>query len=145
MEREYNNHLDLLTRFSPVNHSEEETDVEPPRRRSRNSCFHIIQSDWMSTELRAFLRKLDDEYIDEWETSPEKHSLGGSAPRERIVGNPPSSTLGTPVIGLWRNCYNRAWLQTLRPHRLRALKVINADYDFTIKPKTDFVQGSSRG
>ncbi|RPD60316.1 hypothetical protein L226DRAFT_471643, partial [Lentinus tigrinus ALCF2SS1-7] len=138
-------HLELIVRLTPVNHSEDETDVDLPRKRSRACRFRIVLSEWMSEKLRDFLRALDKEYIDEWETSPARRRAGGSAPRERVTTTPLLSTLGTPAIGLWRNCYNSNWLSTLKRHEYRDLQVIESDYDFTIRRrKSAFTQGSSR-
>ncbi|KAI0694481.1 hypothetical protein C8T65DRAFT_584992, partial [Cerioporus squamosus] len=140
-------HKLLLSKFDPANHSEDETDVEGPRRRSRANRFRIILSEWMSTGLRGLLRSFDEEYIDDWEMSPKKRRKGGSTPRERVIPTPLLSTLGTPAVGLWRNCYNEAWLQTLRPHDLRDLRIQPGTYDFNShkKRRPEFLQGSSQG
>ena len=37
---------------------------------------------------------------------------------------------GHPPIGLWQNCYDELWLQSITPYRRRALKMINKDYPF---------------
>ncbi|RDX45343.1 hypothetical protein OH76DRAFT_1357918, partial [Lentinus brumalis] len=129
-------HLDLMTKLTPVNHSEDETDVDMPRKRSRANRFRIVRCDWMSDDLRNFLRALYEQHIDEWETSPTKRQAGGSAPRERVTTVPPMSELGRAAIGLWRNCYNEAWLGTLKPHELRKMCIIESKYDFTIRPRS---------
>lgn len=141
--------MTLLSKMQPANHSDDETDVEGPRRRNRERRFRIIESEWMSKAFRSFLRKLYDAYIYDWETLPGDSKQGGSNPRERYVGNPPESTLGRPAIGLWRNCYNEKWLATLKPHKYRELEIIEKPYDFTIREpgvesQPEFVQGSSR-
>ncbi|RPD78429.1 hypothetical protein L226DRAFT_558372 [Lentinus tigrinus ALCF2SS1-7] len=132
---DYDEHLDLITKLTAVNHSEDETDVDMPRRRTRANRFRIIACEWMSEELRGFLRALDKQYIDEWETSPARRRAGGSAPRERVIAVPPLSELGHAAIGLWRNCYNEAWLGTLKRHQIRQLCILEGKYDFTIRPR----------
>lgn len=153
-------HLELLTRLEAINQSEDETDCEPPFRRSREKRFRIIRCEWMSDKLRAFLRSLDQLYLWDCLTDPEKKKQGGSTPRERFESNPVLSTLGIPALGLWRNCYNAAWLATLSPHERRALQIIDSDYVFPgdggheededededmTPSQPEFVQGSSRG
>ena len=112
----------------------------------------------MSEELRKFLRKLDEAHYDDSLNLPEKQSQGGSGPRERKPRDPRKSIVGVAVKGLWRNCYNPAWLATLKRHKIRDLQIIDEEYDFTIVEYSDeeeeeeeeyegpeFVQGSSRG
>ncbi|RDX41773.1 hypothetical protein OH76DRAFT_1363956 [Lentinus brumalis] len=132
---DYDEHLDLMTKLTAVNHSEDETDVDMPQKRTRANRFRIIRCDWMSDNLRKFLRALYAQYIDEWETSPTRRKLGGSAPRERVTTTPPLSELGHAAIGLWCNCYNEAWLATLKRHELCSLCIIEGTYDFTIRPR----------
>ncbi len=122
--------------LTAVNHSEDETDVDMPRQRTRANRFRIVACDWMSVELRNFLRALYEQYVREWETSPARRSAGGSAPRERVTTTPAMSELGHPAIGLWRNCYNEAWLSTLKPHEYRRMCIIESKYDFTIRPRS---------
>ncbi|KAI0691533.1 hypothetical protein C8T65DRAFT_587145, partial [Cerioporus squamosus] len=144
--RGYDEHLALISKFEAANYSGDETDAEPPRRRTRENRFRIIECWWMSDDLRNFLRRLDADYLEDWECSPTKRSAGGSAPRERVVATPRMITEGTAVVGLWRNCYNEDYLKNLKPHDYRKLQIIESNYDFRIRPRQpEFVQGSSRG
>ncbi len=77
---EYIEHMLLLSKLDPVNHSDDETDVEGPRRRSRGNRFGIIMCGWISTGLRELL----------------------------VIPAPLLPTLGTPAVGLWRDCSNEA-------------------------------------
>ncbi len=144
----FDEHLELIMKFEAVNFSDDETDTDGERRRLRENRFRIIQKDWMSEELRAFLRFLDKLYIRDYESSPLKRSSGGSGPRERVTTNPIMSELGVPVRGLRRNCYNERWLETLAPHEYRALEIVEKPYAFVIEglyPPKEFIQGNSRG
>ena len=47
-------------------------------------------------------------------------------------------------IGLWRNCYNPVWLQSLKPHVLESLQIINSDYDFSVVARTRKGKGKER-
>ncbi|KAI0746377.1 hypothetical protein C8Q80DRAFT_1354618 [Daedaleopsis nitida] len=151
VDRGYDEHMELMSLLQPVNYSDDETDAEEGRRRSRASRFRIIQCLWMSDDLRTFLRKLYDAHCDDYEMSPD--SKGGRGPRERFVRDPPDAVVGTAATGLWSNCYNPQWLASLKRHELRKLNIRKGKYDFKIREYDEiqneagpeFVQGSSRG
>lgn len=96
--------------------------------------FTIIDAQWQSDELKALFRGLDRHYIHDWKIA---RRIAGKKKRRRSSGNPPRVRVvkpdgkvedGVAPRGLWRNCYNPAWLATLMPHELEELEMIDGAF-----------------
>lgn len=111
--------------------SGDETDAEP--RYDGPKKWRIIAAEWQSEAVITFFAGLDDLY--------RAHSLirggGGSKPRYRVRRPDGNSEATNAPKGLWRNCYNPKWLAKLRPTQVRALNVIDRDYDFSLDARAD--------
>ncbi|RDX40339.1 hypothetical protein OH76DRAFT_1490365 [Lentinus brumalis] len=96
----------LFSLLRPIHMSGDETDgpvkTHPP-------TFRIVEARWQSFAFKTFLRTLDTLYRERW-----AHPVGDRA---------------TP--GLWKNCYDKEWLASLRPHVRESLQIIDTNYDFT--------------
>ncbi len=101
--------------------------------RATHRRYRIIEAQWMSTALRTFLRRLDSIYIEYCAT----RGGGGSGPRERIPYPTPKVEDSPAPDGLWRNCYDDAWLASRPAHRLRKLQIIESNYDFSLHVEFD--------
>ena len=100
--------------------------------------FRIIEARWQSLEFKIFLRTLDALYRETWAKPVGNRATSGNPPRERHEHPDARVEDGVAPIGLWRNCYNAAWLRSLRPHVRESLNIIDSDYDFSLpKPKVD--------
>ena len=122
-------HVALFKRLRPCHMSGDETDgdvkVHPP-------TYRIVETRWQSLELKTFLRALDTMYREKWAAPPIGRATSGNAPRFRIEAGSRIED-GVAPIGLWRNCYDKAWLASLKPHVLQSLKVRDEDYNFSLK------------
>lgn len=108
--------------------SGDETD-EP--KREHPQTFVVVKAPWQSHALRTFMRSLDLLYRKRWAKPTHVRATSGNPPRTRIDRpDGPSSDNSCVPLGLWRNCYDDEWLQTLSPHQLETLSIINQDYDF---------------
>lgn len=99
--------------------------VGPPK------TFRIIRQQWMSNELRNFLRNLDHIYRANWRSPIGSRASRGNPPRIRISSKF-STTTGEVPPRLPRNCYDRDWLAGLRQWQKDDLDIVEEDYDFTI-------------
>ncbi|OJT15389.1 hypothetical protein TRAPUB_8056 [Trametes pubescens] len=124
-------HYLLFQHLLPQNMSGDETDGPPGLPRKTPMLYRIVEALWQSAALKAFLRALDVMYREDWG----KRAPGGNPPRTRVLREDGRVEEGHPPEGLWRNCYDQEWLQSLRPYRRRALRIIDADYDFDLTPE----------
>ncbi|KAJ3006967.1 hypothetical protein NUW54_g3733 [Trametes sanguinea] len=122
-------HRILFDRLSANNMSGDETDGEKVE---HAPVYRIILAEWQSDDLRAFLWALDAMYIKYWEKPPESRRTKGNAPRTRVLRGDSRTVPGTAPMGLWRNCYNAAWLAKKKEWEVEALQIIDEDYDFTL-------------
>ncbi|KAI0646433.1 hypothetical protein C8Q79DRAFT_926398 [Trametes meyenii] len=128
-------HMALFDRLLAQNMSGDETDGP---QRKLPMIYRIIESRWQSAALKTFLRALDAMYRAAWVTpQPGQRATGGNAPRTRVVRSGGPIEEGYAPAGLWRNCYDQEWLRSLQPYQRRALKVMNADYEFDLTPERD--------
>ncbi|KAI0753045.1 hypothetical protein C8Q80DRAFT_1097709, partial [Daedaleopsis nitida] len=122
-------HRKLFSILRPIHMSGDETDgpvkEHPPR-------FRIVEARWQSLELKTFLRALDALYREIWAKPAGTRVTSGNAPRVRLERPDARIEDGIAPIGLWKNCYDHAWLRSLRPHVRESLKIINTDYAFTL-------------
>lgn len=130
LEHGWDHHFELFSLIKPQHMSDDETDRDEDGKRLLPAAFTIRDAQWMSDLYRTFMRTLDDWHYDKWANGVDGVETGGNAPRTHNslgrVANPRAPS------GLWRNCYNNAWLATLKPHQRHRLKIIDADYDFTL-------------
>ncbi len=122
----------MWDKLEPAHMSGDETDGEEKRHPPR---WSIIRAGWMSKKLRRCLRKLDRHYKADWENPKrygKKRRTGGNPPRHRVESKNPKVQDGWAPTGLWRNCYSRRWLATLKPWDIERLQVIDADFDFSL-------------
>ncbi|KAI0366121.1 hypothetical protein BV20DRAFT_952825 [Pilatotrama ljubarskyi] len=100
--------------------------TQPSRR-----LFVVIEGEWESSEWKRFMRSLDAMNLeDKAHADP-----GGNQSRVRIDSSTCRIAKNRPVPkGLWRNCYNQAWLAKQKPHFIDSLNVRDMDYDFSLTP-----------
>ena len=124
VRRNLTQHRRLFRLLEATNMSGDETDgaekTHPPR-------WRIIIARWQSRELRNFLWSLDRMHREDWA----RRRTGGNPPRERVLREGYDED-GTAPVGLWRNCYDQAWLQAQPAHVIRELEIVDEDYDFTL-------------
>ncbi|TFK81047.1 hypothetical protein K466DRAFT_502838, partial [Polyporus arcularius HHB13444] len=127
----YNRHSILFSKMTAANMSGDETDgpevTHPP-------VYRIIIADWQSLELRTFLWTLDAKYLAYWAKPPTRRRTGGNPARHRVKRDNSKTISGVAPIGLWRNCYNDDWLDTLQDWEIELLEIVDEDYDFTLDP-----------
>ena len=117
----------------PIHMSGDETDGQT---KTHPPTFRIVEARWQSLAFKTFLRTLDALYRECWAHPVGRRATPGNPPRNRVEHPEARVEDGIAPVGLWRNCYDRAWLKSLRPHVRASLKIIDADYDFTLpKPK----------
>lgn len=133
----------LWQALTPANMSDDETDSggkkgkgKATRRRKRHwPTWTVIRSLWQSDTLIHFLHGVDKHYRRDWE-NPGRYSAkrksSGQPPRRRYLKATSKVEEGVVPRGLWRNCYNPAWLKTLRPDELAALQIIDEDFDLEL-------------
>ncbi|KAI0737796.1 hypothetical protein C8Q80DRAFT_1114763, partial [Daedaleopsis nitida] len=130
-------HKRLFSILRPIHMSGDETDgpvkEHPPR-------FRIVEARWQSLELKTFLRAIDALYRDDWAKPVGCRATSDNAPRHRVEHSDARIEDGVAPIGLWRNCYDQAWLRSLRPHVRESLKIINTDYIFSLPEVVPRVQ-----
>ncbi|PIL29456.1 hypothetical protein GSI_08398 [Ganoderma sinense ZZ0214-1] len=133
----------LWEALTAANMSDDETDSgskkgkeKVTRRRKRHwPTWTIIRSLWQSDELVKLFHGIDKHYRRDWE-NPGRYSTkrksSGQPPRRRYLRETSKVEDGVVPRGLWRNCYNPAWLKTLQPDEIAALQIINADCDLKL-------------
>ncbi|KAI0827599.1 hypothetical protein BC628DRAFT_1299757, partial [Trametes gibbosa] len=125
-----NHHLDLFARIKPEYMSGDETDRDEDNKRIRPHSFTGEEPEWMSEAYREFMHTLDDWHYDKWANGVDGELKGGNPPRTRNFCGKVVKTKAPK--GLWRNCYNAAWLAQLKPYQRRGLHVIEEDYNFEL-------------
>ncbi len=109
--------------------SGDETDgdekTHPPVWRIRLAC-------WQSVLLRTFLWLLDRYYREDWAKPVHRRAMGGNVPRVRVPRTGCYDEDSIAPIGLWRNCYDKDWLEAQPAHIVRELEIVAEDYDFGI-------------
>ncbi|KAL7279757.1 hypothetical protein ACG7TL_006164 [Trametes sanguinea] len=122
-------HAALLAKLEPRHMSGDEAKTATDR---LVGIFVIIEAAWQSAEIKTFLRQLDILYAIEYMKPSGGRLRSGKAPRQRIV-RPDGRTVDSAApVGLWRNCYDQAWLGRQRPHFIKGLEIIDEDYDFSL-------------
>ncbi|CDO75812.1 hypothetical protein BN946_scf184951.g10 [Trametes cinnabarina] len=122
-------HAVLLDKLLPQHMSGDETD-DP---KSAHKRYRIVEAQWQSAALKDFLRHLDKMYLEHCVT----RGGGGSRPRERIHSSDPKVADSPAPDGLWRNCYDNAWLASRPAHQIRRMRIVNSDYDFSVHLEPD--------
>ncbi|KAI9057522.1 hypothetical protein FKP32DRAFT_1583544 [Trametes sanguinea] len=123
-------HRALFDRLSANNMSGDETDGDQV---VHSPVYRIIIAEWQSEAFRRFLWAIDAKYIDYWKSPPDSRRSKGNPPRKRVL-RPHSRTVpGTAPMGLWRNCYNDAWLAKKQEWEIEALEIIDEDYNFVLQ------------
>ncbi|KAJ3552627.1 hypothetical protein NM688_g4053 [Phlebia brevispora] len=84
LHRGYYHHTDLLDKFEPRNVSGDETDGEE---RSHPPKFRVVESSWMSPQLKTLFGQLDAEYREDYRNPHNKRATPGNPPRVRIREN----------------------------------------------------------
>ncbi|KAI0351493.1 hypothetical protein OH77DRAFT_1461862 [Trametes cingulata] len=126
---ELTRHAVLFSRMGPLHMSDDETDGEEVQ---HSPIYRIIIAAWQSEALRNFLWVLDRLWRMYWAKPENQRRKPGNHPRVRLLRPDSKVELGEAPPGLWRNCYDEAWLKTLRPYERERLGIIDQDYDFTI-------------
>ncbi|KAI9057515.1 hypothetical protein FKP32DRAFT_1583582 [Trametes sanguinea] len=128
LEFKLNQHKRLFSMLRPVHMSGDETDGP---KKTYPPTFRIVEARWQSLAFKLFLRALDGLYREMWAKPVGDRATSGNPPWVRI-----QLEEGIAPIGLWRNCYDRDWLMSLRPHVRESLNIIDEDYNFALpKPR----------
>ncbi|KAJ2981474.1 hypothetical protein NUW54_g10870 [Trametes sanguinea] len=115
LKHDWTRHLELFAKLKPEFMSGDETDRDDDGRKLHPPSFTIVEPEWASIEYQP---TVDGDY------------KGGNGPRVR---NFKGKMVDSPAPkGLWRNCYNQAWVSKLKPHQLRSLSIVEEDYDFAL-------------
>ena len=130
LEFKLKQHKRLFTLLRPIHMSGDETDG---LEKSHPPVFRIVEARWQSLALKIFVRTLDALYREAWAHPVGTRATSGNPPRTRVE-RPESGRVedGVAPIGLWKNCYDQKWLDSLRPHVRESLQIIDANYDFTL-------------
>ncbi|PIL24700.1 hypothetical protein GSI_12586 [Ganoderma sinense ZZ0214-1] len=91
--------------------------------------FNILRPKWASQELCNYWWSLDAEYRTHYGNPTHERATRGNPPRDRVL---PENSVEDGVVpfGLWRNCYDQEWLESLQPHLRQELEIIAEDFDF---------------
>ncbi|KAI1785648.1 hypothetical protein LXA43DRAFT_899290, partial [Ganoderma leucocontextum] len=122
-------HVQLFMRLKPVHMSGDEAENDEA---ARAGIYTIIEAAWQSDALKTFLRSLEATYVKNWKTTVGNRGRGGKAPRRRIAKRDGKVVDSVAPIGLWRNCYDAAWLQCQEVWVVRDLYIVDAEYNFTV-------------
>ncbi len=127
----------LLDCLEPVNMSADEADVDKNGVKLYPPQYTIIENFWPSEKFTGLMRGFDKHHRADW-AAPQRYGkkgkTGGNPPRLRHEGKGKKRKVapGVAPIGLWRNCYNTAWLDTLDEEDLEKLQIIDEDFDLTL-------------
>lgn len=123
--------------MNPVHMSADETAGEE---KTHPPVWSIIESAWMSKELKEFLHWLDDLYRQDWAHPSGRHRTPGNPPRHRIPSKKPPNPDCVAPRGMPRMFYNPAWLAKLKPHQIDELTIDDGDVvDLSIHADIDVV------
>lgn len=126
-------HVALFNRLRVRDMSDDESDdITSPGRK----IYRITRAKWQSRVLRAFVRGLDAKYL-ELREDASRSGRWWITPRIRVEHPEASRPAQDPPpapIGLWRNCYDQDWLDSLSPSERAALQVEDEDYNFDLTP-----------
>lgn len=129
VRRDYKQHRGLFRLLQAANMSADETDGPPGTEKPHPPRWRIVIARWQSRELQDFLWALDRMYREDWG----RRRTGGNPPRHRLLPDGEGRQEdGIAPVGLWRNCYNKAWLEKQPPHIVRELEIVDEDYDFKL-------------
>lgn len=126
--------LRWLAMMDPVHMSADETDGTKKR---HPAVFYVVESEWMSEELRTFLKQVDELYRDDWAHPSGRRRSQGNPPRTRLPSKKPANTTCVAPRGMPKNFYNRAWLKTLKPHRRHELMIAEDEVDLRMPSDLD--------
>ncbi|KAH9896048.1 hypothetical protein C8Q73DRAFT_628939, partial [Cubamyces lactineus] len=121
----------LFARLKAEHMSGDETDRDEGGKKIHPPSFTVTEAEWPSKKYKGLMRKLGQWQNEDWKNPTlDGDYKGGSGPRQRhYVGKIVSAPAPK---GLWRNCYSKRWKAKLKPHQLRALEMVDEDYDFTL-------------
>jgi hypothetical protein len=114
-------HLDVMARMKSGGVSSDETDDD------NKNLFWRVKPAWRSTELEIFLWRLDEIITQNKSVIGTGRKPAGRAPRNRRFGDK-VSVMAPP--NLPQNCYDPAWLETLRPMQRKLLNMQPVDHHF---------------
>lgn len=124
-------HRDLMEELGRQGISSDESDYsqKPP-------VFYRISPIWRSSELRDFMWQLDRMAAqDNVQTIGRRRRGRNQRTRQRLCTDGINGESSMP-IGLPRNCYDRAWLNTLSRQRLAELEM-TTNHDFSLMEELD--------
>ncbi|KAI0371018.1 hypothetical protein BV20DRAFT_1035643 [Pilatotrama ljubarskyi] len=123
-------HRIIFDRLNAASMSGDETDGPKVEHSAR---YRIVLAEWQSEAFRTFLWRIDTKYIGYWQAPPGKRRTSGNGIRVRVLSPDSRSEPGSAPRGLWRNCYDEAWLAKLKDCWQRdLLEIVDEDYDFSI-------------
>ncbi|KAI0323122.1 hypothetical protein GY45DRAFT_1212616, partial [Cubamyces sp. BRFM 1775] len=127
----WDRHLKLFSLLKAEDMSGDETDRDQNGKKIHPPSFTVEELRWPSDQYKTFMCKLDESRYDSWKSPTVGGGYrGGNGPRTRRRRG---KFVDTPAPkGLYRNCYDQAWLRKLKQPHLRALHVIDEDYDFSL-------------
>ena len=107
--------------------------------------WEVIEAEWQSDQLVTFFCHIDLVYERDYYRPVGHRRPCGHGPRRRIRHERGLGKVGNSVapVGLWRNCYNPEWLSRQDIWTIRALEIIDEDYDFTLNLTRGLVDEAS--
>ncbi|KAI1782407.1 hypothetical protein LXA43DRAFT_905891 [Ganoderma leucocontextum] len=127
-------HKMLFNMLKPCHMSADEAEVEDEHddRQKHPRVYIIVDAAWQSRVFKTFVRTLELWNIADWRQSVKTRLPSGNAPRTRVEKGVTRMVDSKAPEGLWRNCYSKAWLDSLPGHVRARLNIINSDYDFSL-------------
>ncbi|KAI0650187.1 hypothetical protein C8Q79DRAFT_899961, partial [Trametes meyenii] len=98
---------------------------------SGERTYRIVNARWQSAPLRKFLRTLDALHHEAC-VAPRPRRGRWTYPIIRVETSEAQEEDGTPPVGLWRNCYDPTWLESLNADQRYMLQIVDEDYDFVV-------------
>jgi hypothetical protein len=105
-------------------------------RRNKSRTFDRVTPTWRSSQLTAFMWRLDE--VVECMKGPEfgKRKKAGNQMRNRIPSDKTNPEAVAPK-GLPKNCYDEDWLAGLYRSQREMLNIRDEDYEFGIEDERD--------
>ncbi|PIL33266.1 hypothetical protein GSI_04716 [Ganoderma sinense ZZ0214-1] len=132
----YKRFEDIFVNLRGAHMSADETDRDENDKKKYPVTFSIIRAAWMSFAFRRLCRELDKEHIKNRGVLIGDQGSGGSGPRVREDTTPAQEADTRAPVGLWRDCYDSAWLAGLKNDQIRRLNIIDEDFGLAL-PQSD--------
>lgn len=103
----------------------------------QHRVFNMIRPAWQSDVFWKFMKDLDER-----KSQADNEAIGasrksGALARERVELAEPKVVNTAAPKGLWKNCYDEAWLAKLTLPSRRTLQVLEENYDFNLEYRVE--------